>query len=95
VDQIKETKSGLAAEIKELIGERDKLKADVAKLKKDTDRRYHEVAAIVPESEGQARTILEAAQAMAAELVKEAEDRARKREAEADAYSKRIMSAAD
>jgi hypothetical protein len=29
------------------------------------------------------------------ELVREAEDRARRREAEADAYSKRITSAAD
>jgi vacuolar-type H+-ATPase subunit H len=64
-------------------------------VKKDSEKRYQEVAAAVSESEDRARTILEAAQAKAAEIIHEDEDRARKRESEADAYSKRIMSAAD
>lgn len=71
-------RSGPASEIKSLTADRGKLKADVAKFKKDADKRYHEVAAIVPESEGQVRTILEAAQTKAAEIVREAENRARK-----------------
>jgi len=90
VAKLDSTKTAFAAEIGDLTKDRDKLKADVAKLKKDADRHFHEVASIVPESEAQAKTILEAASSKAAELEKEARDKANRIIADANEYSKSV-----
>jgi hypothetical protein len=83
----------LTADWNDQVGQMDakrrKLEADIASLEKDKAAKFHEVGSIIPETQGQARDILEAAKTKAAEIVKDAEERAAKREEEANEYFRR------
>src|SRR5262249_46318465 len=83
--------ASLNSEIDQLEAKRRKLDDEIAKLEKEKGAKFNEVGSIVPEETGQAGTIIEAANSKAAELIKNATERAVKREAEADAYVKQKM----
>ena len=83
-EQYKAEKDHELDEIEDKIRKR---KAELSKLDEDAQRKYHQVAAIIPESEGAARDILNAAQDKAAELVKEANATAAKIRQDADEYT--------
>jgi len=94
LDEIDEGEQRLAAisnAIQDQRKELDKLNTDIARLETDKIKKFEEVQSIVPEANGMARDILEAAKAKTDEIVKTAEELAAKREADADAYVKGKM----
>jgi len=94
LDEIDEGEERLAAisnAIQDQRKELDKLNTDIARLEADKIKKFEEVQSIVPEANGMARDILEAAKAKTDEIVKSAEDQATKRKADADAYVKGKM----
>src|SRR5262249_41458963 len=83
VAKLKDFEAELNAEIDGLEAKRRRLDEDIAKLETEKVAKFHEVAAIIPETQGQARTILEAAQSKADELVRGAAGAAAKMKADA------------
>ena len=77
-------------ELDDLEAKVNKVKADLAKLEEERVKKYHEVAGIIPESEGAARDILDAAKTKAAEVVREAANSAAKIRADAAAEDARM-----
>ena len=89
--KLEEYIASLNSEIDNLEGKRNKLEADIASLEEEKAKKFHEVAAVVPEATAQARDILEAAKTKAAELIKEASATAAKIHQDADAYNARVI----
>src|SRR5262249_52804328 len=67
----------------------DKLNGDIAALEEEKTKKFHEVGSVVPEAQGHARDILEAAQAKAEHIKREADEYAAKKRAEGDDYFRR------
>ena len=84
--KLEEFIDNLNSECDELESKRRELDGDIAKLEQEKVEKFHQVAAIIPESEGQARDILAAATAKADELVRDASTAAVKMRADAETY---------
>ena len=88
VAKLKDFEADLNAEIDQLEAKRRKLDEEMAKLEAEKVKKFHELSAIVPETEAQARDILNAAQAEASKMKSEAANVAVKIRADADMYVK-------
>src|SRR5262249_35666943 len=86
--KLEEFIADLNSQIDGLEAKRNRLDADIAKLEEEKVAKFHSVAAIIPESEAQARDILNAAHTKADELVRDAANAATKMRADADQYVK-------
>src|SRR5262245_30112336 len=84
-------KDDLNHELDTLEAKRSKLESDIAKLEEDRVKKFHELSAIVPETEAQARTILEAAKSEASKIVQDAASASSKIRQDADAYNARMI----
>jgi cell division septum initiation protein DivIVA len=92
LDEIDESEHRLEAirqAVAEQKGELDRINGEIVKLNEDKVNKYHEVASIIPETHGQARVILEAAEAKAVEIKREADAYCAKRKEEGDDYFRR------
>jgi len=84
--KLEEFIDNLNKECDELESRRRNLEGDIKKLEEDKVAKFHQVSAIIPESEAQARDILAAARAKADELVRDASTAAVKMRADAEQY---------